>query len=163
EIHSPVRPRMSKPKLPRMQHLPRESSGLPPTVNTVAEDRMSEMLKMHANLMSPAAVQPALEEAGIVSGAHDLEIGARFPPAFAPGPGMDQNPSRLVEHDQVLVFEQNRERDLFRHEIDRFSGRLDKDDPVAHSNHVARTRDPGVYRDMTLLDQPLNARTGEFR
>src|SRR5437660_238129 len=44
---------------------------------------MSKMLKMHANLMRPATVQPALEQARVASSAHHFEIRSRFSSAFA--------------------------------------------------------------------------------
>jgi hypothetical protein len=50
---------MMKPKLPRMQHLTRKIFCKAWRINFIAEHGMAEMMKMHPNLMSASAVQPA--------------------------------------------------------------------------------------------------------
>src|SRR6476660_8590417 len=44
---------------------------------------MPKMLKMDPNLMCPATVQPAFEQARLASTAYYFEIRSRFSPAFA--------------------------------------------------------------------------------
>jgi len=44
---------------------------------------MSKMLKMDPNLMRPATVQPAFEQARLASTAYYFEIRSRFSPTFA--------------------------------------------------------------------------------
>src|SRR5438067_733371 len=58
---------VSKPKFPGMQHLSREILCRACRVNFVAEHRMTEVVKMHTNLVSASAVQPALDQAGLIS------------------------------------------------------------------------------------------------
>src|ERR1051326_2028761 len=83
QIHAALRSWMIETKFPRMQHLPREPSGTFSAVNRVPENRMAEMLKVHANLMSATTVQAAFQQAGIWAGAQHFEIGSRHAPAFA--------------------------------------------------------------------------------
>jgi len=52
---------MTKAKLPRVQHLARKIFCKPRAINFIAEHGMTEMMKMHANLMSASAVQPAFD------------------------------------------------------------------------------------------------------
>src|ERR1700751_5088024 len=47
---------------------------------------MPKMLKMDSNLMCPAAVQPALEQARLPSTAYYFEIRFLLSPTFAPDP-----------------------------------------------------------------------------
>ncbi len=51
---------MMEAELPRVQHLAREISCEARRINFIAEHGMTEMMKMHANLMGASAVQPAL-------------------------------------------------------------------------------------------------------
>src|SRR5436190_7134416 len=44
---------------------------------------MSKMLEMHTNLVRPATVQSAFEQARVASTAHHFEIRSRFSPTFA--------------------------------------------------------------------------------
>src|SRR5688500_5696995 len=53
--------RMNEPEPPGMQHLTGKMSAL--AVQVVAENRMAELLEMHANLMRSTRVQPALDNA----------------------------------------------------------------------------------------------------
>jgi hypothetical protein len=50
---------MPEPKSPGMQHLAREIFCKPRRIDFIAEHWMAEMMKMHPNLMSASAVQPA--------------------------------------------------------------------------------------------------------
>ena len=251
---------MVEAKFPRMQHLPRELSGMSSTINRVTEDRISKVLEMDANLMSSATVQPAFKQARLSPRAHNFEIGSchapafarnrhllamnamtrdrrdnasgrtpQFPddkrqvdlvdrarrelprkaivrkivlrhhqttacffiqsmnnagsllpadtgkifamrkqsvnqrPALAAGAGMNRNSRWFVYHDEIVVFKQDEERDLFRDEIDRRHRRLEQYNAVARSNHVARTRSSSVYRYVTLANKRLNSRPGKFR
>ena len=52
---------MMEAELPRVQHLAREIFCDARRINFVAEDRMAEMAKVHANLMGAPAVQSALD------------------------------------------------------------------------------------------------------
>ncbi len=52
---------MREPKLPRMQHLPRRVPFFP--IKRVTHNRMPEMMQVHPDLMRPAAVQNAFEQA----------------------------------------------------------------------------------------------------
>ena len=51
---------MTEAQLPCVQHLAREIFRKARRINFVAKNRMTEMMKVHANLMSASAVQPAL-------------------------------------------------------------------------------------------------------
>jgi len=62
---------MTKPKLPRMQHLAREIFCKPRRVDFIAEHGMAEMMKMHANLMSTPAMQPAFNQTCLIARAND--------------------------------------------------------------------------------------------
>ncbi len=53
--------RMTKAKLPGMQHLPRKFLRDFWRINFVAQHRVTEVMKMHANLVGPAAVQSTLD------------------------------------------------------------------------------------------------------
>src|SRR5437870_8586108 len=220
---------------------------------------MSKMLEMHTNLMRPATVQSAFEQARAASTAHNFKIRSRFSPTFAcdrhflamnsmtrdcghncsgtatqlPGderevnffhsarrelPGqiemceiilchyqaaacvlikpmnntrpflaadagkifamrkqginqgaafpssarMNRNSRRFVYNNQVVVFEENGERDLFRYEVNHSNRWFDQDNAIARSNNVARTRHCAVYRDETMADKHLDSRTGEL-
>jgi hypothetical protein len=250
---------MLEAKFPRMQHLTRELSSTPSTINRVTEDWIPKMLEMDANLMSSTTVQPAFKQARLPSRAHDFEIGSRYAPtflrsrhllamnamtlnrrqdasgrapqfpgdkrqidlvdrpkrelprkvdvrkiilrhhqttarffiqpmnnprsllpadtrkifamrqqsvnqcaAFAAGTRVNRNPRAFVYYDQIVVFVQDRERDLFRREIDRFYRRLDQSNAVACSNSVARTGNSSVYCYVTLANKRLNSRPGKF-
>src|SRR5438045_8572805 len=214
---------------------------------------MSKMLEMHTNLMRPATVQPAFEQARIASTAHDFEIRSRFSPTFArdrhflamnsmprdcghncsetatqlPGvesqvnlfqsarrelPGqvemrkiilchyqaaacflikpmnnarpflaadagkifamrqqginqcapssssarMNRNSGRFVYNNQIVVFEQNGERDLFWDEIDCLNRWFHHDNAVTRVNDVAWARRTAIYRHETFPDKGWN-------
>src|SRR5438094_7972542 len=82
--------------------------------------------------------------------------------AFAAGTRMNQNSRGFVYHDEIVVFEQDGERNLFRSETDRLNWRLDQSNAVARSNHVARTRSGSVYCYVTLANKRLDSRPGKF-
>jgi len=84
-------------------------------------------------------------------------------PALAAGAGMNRNSRRFVYHDEVVVFKQDGERNLFRGKIYRFHRRFDQSDMIARSNHVAHTRSNSVSGDVTLANKSLNSRPGKFR
>jgi len=66
---------MPKAKLPGMQHLPREFLRELWRINFVAQYRVTEMMKMHANLVGSAAVQSALDQTHFARGANDAILG----------------------------------------------------------------------------------------
>ncbi len=53
---------MRKCELPRVQHLARQIFGKPRAVDFVAENRVTEMMQMHADLVRAAAVQFAFDQ-----------------------------------------------------------------------------------------------------
>src|ERR1700730_15169353 len=67
EIFPFLSARMTKSKLPRMQHLSRENLCEPRRIDFITEQRETEMMEMHANLMSPSAVQPAFDQSGPIA------------------------------------------------------------------------------------------------
>lgn len=83
--------------------------------------------------------------------------------AFAAGTRMNGNSRGFVYHDEIVIFKQNGDRDLFRDEIDRFHRRLDHGNKVACSNQVTRTGTSSVHCYMTLPNKRLNSRPGKFR
>src|SRR2546430_11181901 len=79
--------------------------------------------------------------------------------ALAAGARMNQNSRRFVYNNQVVVFEQNGERDLFRDQIKRLNGWLDQDNAIARSYNVARTRHCAVNCNEPIADKRLDSRT----
>ena len=79
--------------------------------------------------------------------------------ALAAGARMNRNSRRFVYNNQVVVFEQNGERDLFRDQIKRLNGWLDQDNVIARSDHIARTRHRAVNCDEPIADKRLDSRT----
>src|SRR4051794_17670433 len=66
---------MTKSKLPRMQHLSRKMLCETRRIDFIAEHRVTEMMKMHANLMSPSGVLPAFDQACLIGWANYAIIG----------------------------------------------------------------------------------------
>ncbi len=81
---------MIKSQLPGVEHLPRVVAGAASGVNTIAENGVAEMLEMDADLMGPAAVQSAFDQAG---------FGAALPHAII-GPG---GPASFVDRHPLAV------------------------------------------------------------
>src|SRR6266480_4706346 len=167
---------------------------------------MPKMLKMHTNLMRPATVQPAFEQARGASTAHDFEIRSRFSPTFArdrhflamnsmprdcghnrsgtathlpadavkifamrqqginqcaaspSSARMNRNSRRFVYNNQVVVFEQNGERDLFWDQVNRLNRWFHHGNAVTRLSDVACARRTAIYRHETLPDKGLNSR-----
>src|SRR5213080_4955942 len=216
---------------------------------------MSKMLEMHTNLMRPATVQSAFEQARAASTAHNFKIRSRFSPtfacdrhflamtsmtrdcghncsgtatqlpgderevnffhsarrelpgqiemfeiilchrqaaacflikpmnnarpflatdagkicamrkqginqcaAFSPGAGMNRNSRRFVYNYQVVVFEENGERDLFRDQVNRLNRWFYQDNAIARSNNFAHARRTTIYRHETIADKYLDSR-----
>ena len=67
--------RMMEAKLPRMQHLVRKIFRKPWRIDFVAENGVTEMMKMHANLMSASAVKPAFDQTCLITRADDAIFG----------------------------------------------------------------------------------------
>jgi len=72
---------MIEAELPRVQHLAREIFRNARRINFIAEHRMTEMMKVHANLMGASAVQPAFNQACIAARAKHAILGFGCPPA----------------------------------------------------------------------------------
>ena len=62
---------MAKTQFPRMQHLSREILCQARRINFIAQHRMTEMVKMHTNLMRASAMQSAFDQARLVPCAND--------------------------------------------------------------------------------------------
>src|SRR6266571_3655982 len=62
---------MAKTQFPRMQHLSREILCQAGRINFIAQHRMTEMVKMHTNLMRASAMQSAFDQARLVPCAND--------------------------------------------------------------------------------------------
>src|SRR5437588_12295508 len=73
---------MLKAQFPGVQHLSRESFREFRTVNFIAEDWMPKMMKMHTNLMRPAAVQFAFDQTHLVRETHHTIFRFCCAPAF---------------------------------------------------------------------------------
>ena len=54
---------MPESKLPSVQHLSGKIFRRARPIDFIAENRMTEMMKMHTNLVGASAVQPALNQA----------------------------------------------------------------------------------------------------
>src|SRR5438067_11015423 len=78
--------------------------------------------------------------------------------ALAAGARMNRNSRRFVYNNQVVVFEQNGERDLFRDQIKRLNGWLDQDNVIARSDNIARTRHRADDCDEPIADKRLDSR-----
>ena len=58
---------MLESQFPSMQHLPRKCLPVFSAVKLVAEDGMTKVMKVHAHLMSPSAVQFAFKQTHLVA------------------------------------------------------------------------------------------------
>lgn len=74
---------MIEGQLPRVQHLPRQRPRAPARVNGVAENRVTEMLHVHADLVSTSAMQAAFNETRPGSAANDAKVCAGLAAAFS--------------------------------------------------------------------------------
>ena len=72
---------MLKTEFPGVQHLSGKSFRVLAAVNFVAENGMTKMMKMYANLVSPAAVQFAFNQTEFVRRAQDSIFRFRGAPA----------------------------------------------------------------------------------
>src|SRR5262249_32343023 len=70
---------MTEAKLPSMQQLARKIFGKTCPIDFVADDRMTEMMKMHANLMGASAVQLAFNQTCFLIRADDAVFGLGCP------------------------------------------------------------------------------------
>ena len=66
---------MTESKLPSMQHLARKIFDQAYSIDFVTEDRMTQMMKMHANLVRASAVQPAFNQTCFLIGANNAIFG----------------------------------------------------------------------------------------
>jgi hypothetical protein len=69
--------RMTKGELPGVEHLARIIAGAFAAVQFVAEDGMAEVMEVHPDLMGPAAVQNAFDQADLVAGTNYSIFGFR--------------------------------------------------------------------------------------
>ena len=72
---------------------------------------------------------------------------------------MNRNSRRFVYNNQVVVFEQNGERDFLRDQVNRLNRWFDQDEAIAHSHNVSRTRHRAVNRYKPIVDKRLDSRT----
>ena len=68
---------MTKGELPGVQHLARIIAGAFAAVKLVAQDGMAEVMEVHPDLVGPAAVQDAFDEADLVAGTKNAILGFR--------------------------------------------------------------------------------------
>ena len=68
---------MLEGELPGVEHLAGEIPGAFSAVEFIAEDGMAEMMEVDPDLVGPAAVQNAFDQADLAVGAHDLVFGFR--------------------------------------------------------------------------------------
>ena len=72
---------MLEREFPGVQHLSRKIFCVFAAINFVAENRMTKMMKVNANLVSSAAVQFTFEQTHFVRRAYDSIFGFRLSPA----------------------------------------------------------------------------------
>ena len=66
---------MLEAKFPGVQHLARKSLCESAAVNFITQDRMTEMMKMNADLMGAAAVKSAFHQTQLARGSDDAVFG----------------------------------------------------------------------------------------
>ena len=66
---------MEKSNFVRVQHLSCEIFHQTRRINLIAQHRVTDMMKMHPDLVSPSTVQPALDQARLISAAQDAIFG----------------------------------------------------------------------------------------
>jgi len=72
---------MAKSNFPGVQHLSWEIFYQAHRINFIAQHRVTDMMKMHPDLVSPSTVQPALNQARLISRAQDAIFGFGRAPA----------------------------------------------------------------------------------
>jgi hypothetical protein len=77
EAHFGAGARVAEGEFPGVEHLAGIIAGAFPAVQFVAEDRMTEVMQVDADLVGPAAVQGAFDEADPVAGTQDAVFGFR--------------------------------------------------------------------------------------
>ena len=78
--------------------------------------------------------------------------------AFPSSARMNRNSRRFVYNNQVVVFEQNEERDLFWDQVNWLNRWFHHGNAVTRVNDVACARRTAIYRHETLPDKGLNSR-----
>ncbi len=73
--------RMFESELPRVQHLPRQLLDSFRSVNLVAQNRVTEVMKMHTDLVGPTTVDAAFHQTGMIPFPRDSVLGPGRPPA----------------------------------------------------------------------------------
>ena len=66
---------MTKSNFPGVQHLSWEIFRQARRINFIAQHRVTDMMKVHPDLVSPSTVQPALDQARLISCAQDAIFG----------------------------------------------------------------------------------------
>src|SRR5438045_1705911 len=79
--------------------------------------------------------------------------------AFPSSARMNRNSRRFVYNNQVVIFEQNGERDFFWDQINRSNRGFHQDNAVACPHDVACARRLAIDRDESLANKRLNPRT----
>ncbi len=72
---------MAKSNFPGVQHLSREIFRQACCINFIAQHRVTDMMKMNPDLVSPSTVQPALDQARLIPSAQDAILGFGRAPA----------------------------------------------------------------------------------
>jgi hypothetical protein len=79
------------------------------------------------------------------------------------GTRMNDKSGRFVNHDDIIVFEENVERNRLRSGLDPFQRRLTDFNLIAGSHKLPRPRSGTVETNETGVDQLLNSGAGIFR
>src|SRR6266545_3781456 len=119
---------MAESNFPGVQHLSREIFCEARRINFIAQHRVTDMMKMHPDLVSPSTVQTALDQARMISRAEDAIFGFGRAPAYW-GDGhslsMDRMPADLF-FDCARLFAQfprdKREVNLLDYALGKLSG-----------------------------------------
>jgi hypothetical protein len=69
---------MVKSDFPGVQHLAWEIFRQARRINFIAQHRVTDMMKVHPDLVSSSAVQPALDQARLISSAQDAIFGLGY-------------------------------------------------------------------------------------
>lgn len=72
---------MAKSNFPGVQHLSWEIFRQARRINFIAQHGVTDMMEMHPDLVSPPTVQPALDQASLISRTQDAIFGFGYAPA----------------------------------------------------------------------------------
>src|SRR5947207_450167 len=116
---------MFESQFPRVQHLSNKRSCVPSSVNFVDENRMTKVMQKRVHQCTLALT----------------------------GPGMNNESGLLVNHDQVVVFVNDLERNRFGHSVDLFRRRLVDFNAIVGANEITRPGGGAVERHEVVSDQ----------